>query len=48
MLVVTLSLDKIFNPRNVAVVGASDEEGTVGARSLARLWFGHKNDRVCD
>ena len=27
---VTLNLDKIFNPRNVAIVGASDEEGTVG------------------
>ena len=27
---VTLNLDKIFNPKSVAVVGASDEEGTVG------------------
>jgi len=27
---VTLNLDKIFNPKTVAVVGASDEEGTVG------------------
>lgn len=27
---VTLTLDKIFNPRSIAVVGASDEEGTVG------------------
>ena len=27
---VTLNLDKIFNPKNVAVIGASDEEGTVG------------------
>jgi len=27
---VTLYLDKIFNPRSVAIVGASDEEGTVG------------------
>jgi acetyltransferase len=27
---VTSYLDKIFNPRSVAIVGASDEEGTVG------------------
>lgn len=24
------NLDKIFNPKNVAIVGASDEEGSVG------------------
>ena len=27
---VTLHLDKIFNPQSVAIIGASDEEGTVG------------------
>jgi acetyltransferase len=27
---VTLNLDKIFNPKNVAVIGASNEEGSVG------------------
>lgn len=27
---VTLNLDKIFNPKSVAIIGASDEEGTVG------------------
>ncbi len=27
---VTLTLDKIFNPKSIAIVGASDEEGTVG------------------
>ncbi|VVB84714.1 Acetate--CoA ligase [ADP-forming] I [uncultured archaeon] len=27
---VTLTLDKIFNPGSIAIVGASDEEGTVG------------------
>ena len=27
---VTLNLDKIFNPKSIAVVGASDEEGSVG------------------
>jgi acetyltransferase len=27
---VTLNLEKIFNPQSVAIVGASDEEGTVG------------------
>ena len=26
----TLNLDKIFNPQNVAIVGASDVEGSVG------------------
>ncbi|NWF86908.1 GNAT family N-acetyltransferase [Candidatus Bathyarchaeota archaeon] len=27
---VTLNLDKIFKPKSVAIIGASDEEGTVG------------------
>lgn len=27
---VTLNLDKIFSPKSIAIVGASDEEGTVG------------------
>jgi acetyltransferase len=27
---VTLGLDKIFNPKSIAVIGASDEEGSVG------------------
>jgi acetyltransferase len=27
---VTLNLDRIFNPKSVAVIGASDEEGSVG------------------
>jgi acetyltransferase len=27
---VTLNLDKIFNPKNVAIIGASDEENSVG------------------
>lgn len=27
---VTLNLDRIFNPKSIAVVGASDEEGSVG------------------
>ncbi len=27
---VTTSLDKIFNPRSIAIVGASDEKGSVG------------------
>ena len=27
---VTLNLDKTFNPKSVAIIGASDEEGTVG------------------
>ena len=27
---VTLNLDKIFNPQSVAIIGASDSEGSVG------------------
>jgi acetyltransferase len=30
VVLVTVYLDKIFNPKNVAIIGASDEEGTVG------------------
>ena len=30
LILVTLYLDKIFNPKSVAVIGASDEEGSVG------------------
>jgi acetyltransferase len=31
------SLDKIFNPASIAVIGASDEEGSVGYRLLRNL-----------
>jgi len=31
------SLDKIFNPTSIAVIGASDEEGSVGYRLLRNL-----------
>jgi acyl-CoA synthetase (NDP forming) len=27
---VTLNLDKVFNPQSVAIIGASDVEGSVG------------------
>src|SRR4030043_2361863 len=27
---VTLNLDKVFNPKSVAIIGASDQEGSVG------------------
>lgn len=33
----TENLDKIFNPKSVAVIGASDKEGSVGARLLRNL-----------
>lgn len=33
----TENLDKIFNPKSVAVIGASDREGSVGARLLRNL-----------
>lgn len=39
---VTLHLDKIFNPRSIAVIGASDDEGSVGRalmRNLLELGF---------
>ena len=32
---VTLNLDKIFNPKNIAVIGANDEDGTMG-HSIAK------------
>ncbi len=34
MYLVTLNLDKIFNPKSIAVVGANDEEGTVGYKLI--------------
>jgi len=34
---VTLNLDKVFNPKSVAIVGASDEEGTVGYTLMKNL-----------
>ena len=34
---VTLNLDKIFNPKSVAIIGASDEEGTVGYALIKNL-----------
>jgi len=35
--VVTLNLDKVFSPKSIAVVGASDEEGTVGYSLMRNL-----------
>jgi acetyltransferase len=34
---VTINLDKIFDPKSIAVIGASDEEGTVGCTLLKNL-----------
>jgi len=34
---VTLNLDKIFNPKTIAIIGASDEEGTVGYALMRNL-----------
>jgi acetyltransferase len=39
---VTLNLDKIFNPKSIAIVGASDEDGSVGCalmRNFVELGF---------
>jgi len=33
----TENLDKIFNPKKIAVIGASDEEGSVGAKLIRNL-----------
>ena len=34
---VTLNLDKIFNPQSVAIIGASDVEGSVGYAIVKNL-----------
>jgi len=34
---VTLNLDKIFNPQSIAVIGASDEKGSVGHALIKNL-----------
>ncbi|MEM3377850.1 MAG: GNAT family N-acetyltransferase [Candidatus Bathyarchaeia archaeon] len=42
---VTLNLDKIFNPKSVAIIGASDEEGSVGysiVKNLTQLGYAGK------
>ncbi len=31
------TLDKIFDPKSIAVIGASDEEGSVGYRLIRNL-----------
>ncbi|MEM3464586.1 MAG: CoA-binding protein, partial [Candidatus Bathyarchaeia archaeon] len=33
----TENLDKIFNPKRIAIIGASDEEGSVGAKLIRNL-----------
>ncbi len=41
----TLNLDKIFNPQTVAIIGASDAEGSVGyaiVKNFTRLGYGGK------
>jgi acetyltransferase len=41
----TLNLEKIFNPKSIAVVGASDEEGSVGytlMKNLTDIGYGGK------
>ena len=38
----TFNLDKIFSPRNIAIIGASDKEGSVGyilMRNLTELGY---------
>jgi acetyltransferase len=39
---VTLNLDKIFNPKSIALIGASDEEGSVGYILMKNLTAGYK------
>ena len=41
----TLNLDKIFNPQSVAIIGASDAEGSVGyaiVKNFTRLGYAGK------
>jgi len=42
---VTLNLDKIFNPKSVAIIGASDKKGSVGqaiVKNLTELGYAGK------
>ncbi len=42
---VTLNLDKVFNPKSVAIIGASDEEGSVGyaiVKNLTQIGYAGK------
>ncbi|VVB89363.1 Acetate--CoA ligase [ADP-forming] I [uncultured archaeon] len=39
---VTLNLDKIFNPKSIALIGASDKEGSVGYILMKNLTSGYK------
>ncbi|UCH69825.1 MAG: CoA-binding protein, partial [Candidatus Bathyarchaeota archaeon] len=43
---VTLNLDKIFNPRSIAIVGASDEGGSVGYTLMKNLTELRYNGKV--
>jgi acetyltransferase len=45
MKMVTTNLDKIFNPQNVAIIGASDAEGSVGyaiVKNFTHMGYGGK------
>ena len=43
---VTLNLDRIFNPESIAMIGASDEEGSVGCILLKNLTESEYEGRV--
>jgi len=43
---VTLNLDKLFDPKSIAIIGASDQEGTVGAALTKNLAKGEYTGRV--
>ncbi|MDQ1279227.1 MAG: acetyltransferase [Thermoproteota archaeon] len=43
---VTLNLDKIFNPKSIALIGASDEEGSVGYLLMRNLTKSGYNGKV--
>ena len=43
---VTFNLDRLFDPKSVAVIGASDQEGTVGAALTKNLAKGEYSGRV--
>lgn len=42
---VTMNIEKIFNPKSVALIGASDEEGSIGFTSMRNLTEGDMKAR---
>jgi len=41
-----VDMERMFNPKTVALVGATDKEGTVGEATLKNLLLGKGKDTV--